>query len=80
MHLADIDRCYFFAVNKNNDEIYSERIKRDRAEGEMLISKASNIIFDEKPPSKISHDPSKVCLSVLLRTFRICHGGELPEG
>ena len=43
MHLADIDRCYFFAVNKNNDEIYSERIKRDRAEGEMLISKASNI-------------------------------------
>jgi len=78
MHLADIDRCYFFAVNKNTDEIYAERIKRDRAEGEMLISKASNIIFDEKPPSKISHDPSKFACR-FCSYIPICHGGELPE-
>ena len=78
MHLAKIDRCFFFAVNKNNDEIYAERIKRDRAEGEMLISKASNIIFDEKPPSKISHDPSKFACR-FCNYIPICHGGELPE-
>ncbi len=30
MHLAGLDRCYFFAVNKNTDEMYGERIKLNK--------------------------------------------------
>jgi len=78
MHLADIDRCYFFAVNKNNDEIYAERIKRDRAEGAALISKAEMIVFDEKPPTRVADDPSKFACR-FCSYIPICHGGELPE-
>ena len=78
MHLAKIDRCFFFAVNKNNDEIYAERIRRDRAEGAALISKAEMIVFDEKPPTRIADDPSKFACR-FCNYIPICHGGELPE-
>ena len=78
MYLAKIDRCFFFAVNKNNDEIYAERITLDRAEGAALISKAEMIVFDEKPPAKIADDPSKFACR-FCSYIPICHGGELPE-
>jgi hypothetical protein len=35
MHLAGLDRCFFFAVNKNTDEIYGERIRLDKAEAKL---------------------------------------------
>lgn len=77
MHLSDIDRCAFFAVNKNTDEIYFERVKRDLAAGLGLLAKAESIIFSDKPPQKLNNDPSfylcKFC------DFRhVCHEGKLP--
>jgi hypothetical protein len=33
--LAGLDRCFFFAVNKNTDEIYGERIRLDKAEAKL---------------------------------------------
>jgi hypothetical protein len=35
MHLAGLERCFFFAVNKNTDEIYGERIRLDKAEAKL---------------------------------------------
>jgi len=78
MHLAKLDRCYFFAVCKETDAIYGERIKYDPAEGMMLIAKAERIVFSEKPPARISDEPSdwrcKFC-----PYWAVCHGCKLPE-
>jgi len=78
MHLAGIDRCYFFSVNKNTDEMYGERIKLNKAEAKLLVSKAENIVFSATPPSKLHEDPSnwqcKFC-----SYFAVCHGSKIPE-
>lgn len=78
MHLAGLERCYFIAVNKNTDEIYGERVTYDAAEGMKLVAKADSIIFADKPPAKISNDPSffgcKFC-----DYQAICHQGQPPE-
>lgn len=78
MHLSGIDRCAFIAVNKNTDAIYMERIKHDPACAMKLLAKAGEVIFSEKPPAKLSNDPSffgcKFC------DFQdICHKGRIPE-
>ena len=78
MHLAGIDRCYFFAVNKNTDEMYGERIKLDKSEAKGLVKKAESIVFSATPPSKLHEDPSnwqcKFC-----SYWAVCHGCKIPE-
>ena len=78
MHLSGIDRCYFFAVNKNTDEMYGERIKLDKAEAQGLMDKADGIVFSALPPSKLHEDPSnwqcKFC-----NYWAVCHGCKIPE-
>jgi len=78
MHLAELDRCYFFCVNKNTDEIYGERIKLDKKEAKGLVEKANKIVFSDTPPSRLSEDASfwqcKWC-----SYWAICHGCKIPE-
>ena len=78
MYLSDIDRCYFFCVNKNTDEMYGERIKLDKTEAKGLIDKANEVIFSDLPPNKITEDPSnwecKFC-----NFWAVCHGCKIPE-
>lgn len=78
MHLSDLDRCAFIAVNKNNDEIYMERIKRDLAAGLQLVAKAEEIIFSDKPPAKLHNDPS-FYLCKFCDYRHVCHEGKPPE-
>lgn len=78
MHLSEIDRCAFIAVNKNTDEIYMERVKRDMAIGLQLVAKAREIIFTDKPPQKLNSDPSYyMCKFCDYR--HVCHEGRPPE-
>ena len=77
MHLADIDRCAFIAINKNTDEIYLERVKRDLAAGLALIAKAEAIIFTDKPPAKLNTDPS-FYLCRFCDFKHVCHQGKPP--
>ena len=78
MYLGDMDRCYFFAVNKNNDEMYGERIKLDKPEAKALLAKAERVVFAATPPSKMHEDPSnwqcKFC-----SYWSVCHGCKIPE-
>jgi hypothetical protein len=78
MHLADLDRCAFIAVNKNTDEIYMERIKRDLAAGLQLVAKAQEVIFSDKPPAKLNNDPS-FYLCKFCDYRHVCHEGKPPE-
>lgn len=57
MHLAGLERGMYFAVCKDTDEIYQERIQADPAEGVRLVAKARRIIETPRPPSRISDNP-----------------------
>ena len=78
MYLAELDRCYFFCVNKNTDEIFGERIKLDKKEAKGLVEKANKIVFADTPPDRLSEDASfwqcKWCTH-----WAICHGCKIPE-
>lgn len=78
MHLSKLERCYFFAVCKETDAIYGERIRYDPAEGIKLEAKANRIVFAPIPPSRITEDPSdwrcKFC-----PYFAVCQGNKIPE-
>lgn len=54
MHLTGMERALYFAVNKNTDEIYTERIKYDFGEASRIMAMARSIITTAEPPEKIS--------------------------
>jgi hypothetical protein len=78
MHLSGIDRCLFLMKNKNNDDIYGERIKYDPAMGLQLVAKAQEVIFSDKPPAKLNNDPS-FYLCKFCDYRHVCHEGKPPE-
>jgi hypothetical protein len=53
-----LDRAFYYAVCKDNDEIYTERLKLDKAFAEKMIAKGHRITMAEGLPEPISHDPS----------------------
>jgi len=75
MHLTGIARAMYVAVCKNTDEIYIERLKADRAEGERLLARAKSVIFAAKPGPRISNDPAwwqcRLCAH-----HDLCHGSK----
>ena len=58
MEFLELTRALYFVVNKNTDEIYTERIKEDPAEVKRLILKAEQVIRSDVPPQGISDNPS----------------------
>lgn len=56
MHWSKLDRALYIMVNKDNDEIYTERVEYDKAFALGLITKAKAIIESPTPPAKISSD------------------------
>ena len=77
MHLTGMTRAFYLAVNKNTDELYSERIRYDQEFAERVMKRAGKIINSVTPPVRQSEDPSfwkcKFCAH-----WDNCHGGELP--
>lgn len=68
----------YLAVNKDTDDLYSERIKYDREKALAYIAKAESIIFAAEPPVRIGKDATwwecKFC-----DYTDICHSKELPR-
>lgn len=77
MKLADIDRTLFLAANKNDDQVYGERIRADAAKADALLAKAERIVRAEAPPARLSEDAAfykcKMCPSA-----GVCHSTTLP--
>lgn len=59
MHLSGMERGLYLAVNKNTDELYSERIHYNKAEGEALIDYARSIVSASDAPPRGFDDPDK---------------------
>lgn len=57
MHLTGMTRALYLAVNKNTDELYSERVKYGKPYAEELIERARRIITSNTPPERISDKP-----------------------
>lgn len=73
MGLAEIDRALYLAVNKDDDTLYTEWVRFDKATFEALMARAEKIIRADEPPPGISTDPAwwqcKFCDHAEL-----CHG------
>lgn len=77
MHLTGIDRALYVAVNKNDDDLYFERVKLDKDEGERLLATAKRIIQADSPPERIGNGPAyyecKMC-----RFREVCYEMRAP--
>ena len=73
-----LKRALYVCVNKNTDEIYTERVHYDAAFAKMIMSKAENVIGSPTPLEKLSDDPSfwecKFC-----DHRPVCHGMEFDQ-
>jgi hypothetical protein len=78
MHLAGLTRALYLAENKNDSELYAERVRYDAEFSMRLIAKAHRVIAANSPPSRISEDASwfecRFC-----DHHEVCHKSKLPE-
>lgn len=54
MGLTKVDRAYYLAVNKNTDELYSERVHFDPAEFKKIMTRAKRIITSDAPCERVA--------------------------
>lgn len=54
----NIDRALYVAVNKDNDHLYTERVRLDRDVAQKAIAKGQRIALADRMPPPISTDPS----------------------
>jgi len=78
MGKSGMDRALYLAVNKDTDELYSERLEFDKVAFEQIEAKFDSIIFAAEPPAKISNDP-KFYLCNWCTHKEVCHGHRVPE-
>ena len=77
MGLTGMERAFYMAVNKNTDELYSERIDFDPVEFARLKARAERVINASEPPLRCSNDPSwYVCK--MCDFHEHCHGTAAP--
>lgn len=58
MHGTKIDRGLYYAINKDTDEIYTERVHYDKQAAQMLVDRGHRIALAERMPEPLSADPS----------------------
>ena len=72
---AEIDRALYVAVCKDDDRMYSERVKLDKERAQWLVERAQRIALSDETPPPISTDPSwyqcRFCPA-----HGLCHGQE----
>lgn len=73
-----IDRAFYLAVCKDDDRIYTERVKYDEAVAIKLIKRGQRLALDDRMPPPISTDPTwyqcKFC-----DAHEFCHDTNLVE-
>ena len=78
MHGTEIDRALYVAVCKDDDRIYTERVKYDKAVAEKLVERGQRIALSDRMPEPISSDPSwyqcKFCPA-----YAFCHETHMTQ-
>lgn len=78
MDKMNLNYGLYMCVNKNNDELHMEIIKRDPRVAEQHILKADNIIHSNERPAQISNTATYYQCKFCDFT-NICHGKEIPQ-
>jgi len=74
MHGTNIDRALYLAVCKDDDRIYTERVRYDRAVAEKYIARGQRLALEDRIPPPISTDPTWYqCRFCPAHSF--CHKG-----
>lgn len=72
---AKIDRALYVAVCKDDDRLYTERVRLAKLEAEPLVERGHRIATSDRMPEPVSADPTwYVCK--MCAAHSICHGGE----
>ena len=58
MHGTNIDRALYLAVCKDDDRIYTERVRYDKEVAEKAIERGKRIALADRMPAPLSADPS----------------------
>lgn len=78
MHGTKIDRALYVAVCKDDDRIYSERVRYNKEVAEKAIERGKRLALDDHMPPPISTDPSwyqcKVCSA-----YEFCHKTKMTK-
>lgn len=78
MHGTGIDRALYVAVCKDNDRIYTERVRYDKKTAEKLVARGQRLALSERMPPPISTDPTWFeCRFCAAHEF--CHKTKLTE-
>lgn len=77
MGLTGMERALYLGVNKNDDNLYGERVRFDSKHFQRTMEKAERIVRAPEPPPRISNDAAffkcKFCDASSL-----CHGTSSP--
>ncbi len=73
MHLTGLKRALYIVVNKDNDELYTERVRYDSKRAQSYIDKAQSIINATTPPERIS-DRADSWACKFCDARELCHG------
>jgi len=78
MAAFDVDRALYYAVNKDSDAIYTERVERDTKASFELYAKAQRLATADRMPEPLSADPTwyecRYCAA-----HDQCHGSKLTK-
>lgn len=78
MRLMKVNRALYVAVNKQTDEIYTERVRLDEAKADAIIARATAVIEASEPPPRLSDRPDWFACK-LCAFHDHCHGTARPE-
>ncbi|QQP96471.1 hypothetical protein [Lysobacter enzymogenes] len=79
MRLASLERTLLLSVNKNDDQIYGERIRHDETASQRLLDRADRVIFSPEPLTRLSEDPAWWQCKGRCSFYDTCHGVLLPK-
>ena len=78
MHGLEIDRALYLAVCKDDDRIYTERVRYDKDTAEKYVKRGHKIATAERMPEPLSADPSWYqCRFCDAHSF--CHESKLTQ-
>lgn len=78
MGWSGMTRAFYLAACKNDDRLYSERVKFDQKAFDLLISKANEIVQAPSPPERVSEKPDfYLCRFCAFRD--LCHGQQVAD-
>ena len=77
MGLTGMDRALYYAENKNDAALYTERVHFDKAAFEQIEARALRVITAPEPPARIGSADWYECKS--CHHAAICHGTTAPE-